>query len=611
LEDLKHYYENELQYLRKLGAEFKRKYPKLAERLQLDDNVASDPHAERLLQGFAFLAARIHTRLDDDFPEIADAMLSVVYPHFQRPVPSFSIVELQPDPTQGKLTTGALVPRDTPLTARQAQGVVCRFRTCYDTTIWPVEVATAQWTTAEQLDPPVRGSGATAVIRLVIRCQSEVTLGKLGIDSLRFFLNGSGELPYALYELLLNNTTHVLARDPQSQRKAGVRLEVNAVRPVGFEPQEALLPYPKRSFEGYRYLQEYFAFPQKFLFFEIHGLRRATAGFQDAVELLFFLSPFERADRREMLETGTTAGAFRLNCTPIVNLFAQTADGILLSQTRHEYPITPDSRRPKGIEVFSVDSVVSASPGSSEVVPYEPFYSSRHRSGEEKKPRTFWYAKRRPLPWRTEGGSDMIITLVDLSGRPQVPDASALTCRLTCTNRDLPSRLPIGNAAGDFEMEGGGVVRLVTALVPPTPSHPAPAEGAALWRLVSHLSLNHLSLVSEGRDALQEILRLYDFADPIHNRRQIDGIRTVASSPQFARVVSDHGIGFARGTLVDLELDEEQFAGAGVFLFSSVIERFLGMYTSLNSFSQLHIRTTQRKEALKKWLPRSGRKILL
>jgi len=151
----------------------------------------------------------------------------------------------------------------------------------------------------------------------------------------------------------------------------------------------------------------------------------------------------------------------------------------------------------------------------------------------------------------------------------------------------------------------------VTALVPPTPSYPAPAEGAALWRLVSHLSLNHLSLVSEGRDALQEILRLYDFADPIHNRRQIDGIRTVASSPQFARVLSEHGIGFARGTLVDLEVDEEQFAGAGVFLFSSVIERFLGMYTSLNSFSQLHIRTTQRKEALKKWAPRSGRKILL
>lgn len=611
MEDLRHYYENELAYLRKMGAEFKRKYPNIAERLQLNDNAqAGDPHAERLLEGFAFLAARIHRRLDDDFPEIADALLSVVYPHFQRPVPSFSVVELQPDPAQGKLTTGAVVPRGVNLSSRQAQGVVCRFRTCFETTIWPVEVAAAEWTTAEKLDPPIRGSGSVAVIRLLIRCQSEILFSKLGIDSLRFFLHGSEEFPFALYELLLNNTTQVLARDPQNPRKPGVRLERNAVRPCGFEADEALLPYPKRSFDGYRLLQEYFAFPQKFLFFELHGLRQATAGFQEAAEILFFLSPFEREVRRERLEIGTSPGAFRLNCTPIVNLFAQTADPILLSHTKHEYSITPDARRPKGIEVFSVDEVVSASPGSSEVVAYDPFYSTRHSSGEEK-PRTFWYAKRRALPWRTEGGTDMLITLVDLSGRPRVPDASALTCRLTCTNRDLPSRLPSGAGTGDFEIEGGGVVRRVIALVPPTPSRPAPAEGAALWRLVSHLSLNHLSLVAEGKEALQEILRLYDFADPIHNRRQIDSIRSVSSLPQFARVLSEHGIGFARGTLVDLEFDEDQFSGAGVFLFSSVIERFLGMYTSLNSFTQLNVRTTQRKEALKRWPPRSGRKILV
>jgi type VI secretion system protein ImpG len=609
LEDLRHYYENELAYLRTLGAEFKRKYPKIADRLQLDDNIVSDPHAERILEGFAFLAARIHTRLDDDFPEIADALLSVVYPHFQRPTPSFSVVQLLPDPGQ-KLSTGAVIDRGSMVAARQAQGVVCRFRTCYETTIWPVEVASAEWTTAESLDPPVRGSGSTAVIRLVIRCQSEATLGKLGIDSLRFFLNGTGEHPFALYEMLLNNTTQVLARDPQSPRKPPYRFGREALRPVGFEPDDALLPYPKRSFEGYRLLQEYFAFPQKFLFFELHGLRQATAGFQDAVEILFFLSPFERADRREMLETRTVTGAFRLNCTPIVNLFSQTADPILLTHTRHEYAITPDSRRPKGIEVLSIDEVVSASPGSSEVQPYDPFYSCRHSSGDGK-PRTFWYAKRRPLPWRTDGGTDMFISLVDLSGRPCVPEASALTCRLTCTNRDLPSRLPSGSESGDFELEGGGVVRRMTALIPPTPSYPAPSEGAALWRLVSHLSLNHLSLVNEGREALQEMLRLYDLGNPIHNRRQIDGIRAVSSSPHFARVLSEHGIGFARGTLVDLLVDEEQFAGAGVFLFSSVIERFLGMYTTLNSFTQLHARTTQRKEALKLWPPRSGRKILL
>ena len=603
MEDLRHYYENELKYLRKLGVEFKAKFPNIAERLQLEETTCADPHAERLLEGFAFLAARIHRRLDDDFPEIPDAILSVVYPHFQRPVPSFSVVEFKDG---GDLSACAPVDRGTKLTARGQQGVTCRFRTCFDTAIWPVEVESATWTTAEQLEPPVRGSGSAAVIRLVIRCQGEGLFAKLGLDSLRFFLHGPGEFPYALHELLLNNTTQVLARDPQQPRRPRVALKRKAIQGVGFDAADALVPYPKRSFEGYRLLQEYFAFPQKFLFLDVQGLQEATSPTQNTVELLFFLSPFEREDRRLMMEKETKAGAFRLNCTPIVNLFEQTSEAIQLSQQQHEYVIVPDRRRPKGIEVFSVDSVVEANPSSGELAPYDPFYSYRHSSGEGK-PRSFWYARRKGLPWRHEGGTDMRLSLVDLSRRPLVPNVSALTCRLTCTNRDLPARPNLSA----FEIEGGGVVKSVATLVPPTPSWPAPHEGAALWRLVSHLSLNHLSLVTEGTEALREILRLYDFGNPVQNRRQIEGILKVESEPQFARVASDHGIAFARGTLVKLQLDEPQFAGAGAFLFSSVLDHFLGMYTSLNSFTQLHVRSNQRNEDLKKWAPRSGRKILL
>ncbi len=609
MDELKQHYEAELGYLRKMGVEFRKQYPKIADRLQLGDNESKDPHVERLLEGFAFLAARIHKRLDDDFPEITDALLNVVYPHYVRPLPSFTIAELKPDPGQGKQTAHITVPRASRLFTRPSQGVTCRFQTCFETTIWPVELAEAGWHTPDKLEPPVKTTGALGVVRLLLRTQPEVPLAKLGMDSLRFYLHGSEELPHALYEVLLNNCTQVLIRDPNRRKREPVRLPASAIQPAGFAEDQSLLPYTRRSFDGYRLLQEYFAFPQKFLFFDLQGLAPALDGFTNAAEILIFLSPFERDDRQEMLRNGTTARAFRLNCTPIVNLFEQTAEPIMLRQTQHEYQIVPDARRQRFMEIFSVESVVTANPGSGEVIAYDPLYSYRHSDDRERK-RTFWQATRRITPWR-DGGSEMFMTLIDLSARPLVPDAESITCRLLCTNRDLPSSLPWGSTTGDFEFEGGGAIQRVTALVPPSTTSPAPDRLGAMWRLISHLSLNHLSLVTEGAGALQEILRLYDYAGPVHTRRQIDAIRTVSSAPQFARVVSEHGVGFARGAAVEMELDEKQFAGAGLFLFVSVIERFLGMYTSLNSFSQLTIRSTMRREVLRKWPPRSGRKILM
>jgi len=377
---------------------------------------------------------------------------------------------------------------------------------------------------------------------------------------------------------------------------------------VGFEEDEAILPYPKRSFDGYRLLQEYFSFPQKYLFLEVSGLEAlGAAGLQESAELLFFITPFEREDRWQVLELGTRPDTFRLGCTPIVNLFPQTAEPILLKHTEYEYRIVPDARR-RSIEVFSVDEVVSSTPGSSEVVHYAPYFSFRH-SDEHSRKQAFWYAQRHDS--ESVNGSMVYLTLVDLSGKKVVPDVEAITPRLTCSNGDLPSRLPFGSEAGDFELEGGGPIRTIKALERPTSMVPPKIGEAAFWRLISHLSLNHLSLVAEGREALQEVLQLYNFKDEPSANRQIGAIRKLESRPHFARLISEHGITFARGILVDMEIDEEEFTGAGAYLFANVLERFLAMYASLNSFSQLRVRTPQRKEVLRQWLPRAGRKILM
>ncbi|MGH9559368.1 MAG: type VI secretion system baseplate subunit TssF, partial [Bryobacteraceae bacterium] len=368
-------------------------------------------------------------------------------------------------------------------------------------------------------------------------------------------------------------------------------------------------PYPKRSFSGYRLLQEYFAFPQKFLFFDLTGLERlARAGFGRAAEVLILFSPFERAERQDMLEATVSKDTFRLGCSPAINLFEQTSEPVLLDQRLHEYLVVPDARRKKTTETFSIDQVLGVKPRATGAMQYAPFYSYHHEAAANQ---AFWFATRRECGWRTDGSTDVYLSFVDLSGRPAAPEEDSVTLRLTCFNRDLPSRLPFGNPDGDFELEGGGPIRKVTALLKPTGVIQPPIGKALHWRLISQLSLNYLSIVEGGASALREILRLYNFSDVAFHERQIQGIVAVDSHPCLTQISSEDGVSFVRGRKVEIDFDEEHFTGGGVYLFASLLERFLGLYVSLNSFSILNARTRQRKEALRQWLPRTGNRVLL
>ncbi len=611
-DDLLAYYERELTFLRQMGAEFAERYPKIASRLLLEPDRCEDPHVERMIEAFAFLAARVHLKVDDEFPEITEALLSILYPHYIRPVPSMSVVEFHLDPEQGKLTTGLTIPRGSVLYSRPVEGVPCKFRTCYDTTLWPLSVSEVQWGTPDRLQPPLKAPDAVAVLRVELRCLPDVTFAKLATRSLRFYLNGESNLVHTLYEVLCNNCTQILVREPAADAKKQPRvLPPDALRPVGFSEDEAILPYPRRSFIGYRLLQEYFSFPEKFFFLELDGLEQLSAGgFKERAEVIFLISSFERSDRHQTLELGVSAKTFRLGCSPIINLFPQTAEPILLDQTRSEYPIIPDVRRRYATEIFSVDEVLSSNPQSHDVIYFEPFYSYRHASIREKN-QTFWHATRRPSGRRNDEGTEVYLSLVDLSSRPVRPEVETITVRCICTNRDLPARLPFGSEGGDFELEGISSIKRIVALKRPTPAMRLPAGKSALWRLISHLSLNYLSLVEEGKEALQEILQLYNFAGSVHLEKQITGITSVKSRRHFARVISEYGISFARGTRIEIDFDEDQFVGGGVYLFASVLEHFLGLYASMNSFSQLVATTRQRKEVLQEWPPRAGQAILM
>lgn len=601
------YYDRELRFIRKLVWSFAEKYPEVAGRLLLEPTKCEDPHVERIIEAFAMLTARIHLRLDDDFSEVTDALLGVLYPHFLNPIPSATIVQLELDPEQGKASEGVAVERHSILQARPVDGMRCRFRTCYPVRLWPVEVATVEVMPAPSLGTLLPAEARSA-LRIRLQAAPGAQLQELEIDRLAFFLDAPGGLADTLYRMFARDALGVLV---QRGAERPVFLGPESVRPMGFERDEALLEYPPESFLGYRLLQEYFAFEAKFLFAEISGLPIAPAAPHEFLDVSLLL-PQPPAE----IEARPAPENLRLGCTPAVNLFPHTADPIQLSHLAVEYPVVPDTRLPLAYEVHSVTSVTSTVAGSAEVRSFPPFYGLRHGTaggGEA----AFWSGSRRPSMRKDDPGTDLYLSIVDRDLRATRPLGEVLHVRTLCTNRDLPAQLPFGDPQGDLQIEGRPEITAVRCLRKPTAPIRAPLGAGSRWRIISHLALNHLSLADvaiaedarsqkEALAALREILGLYDFADTAVTRQRVAGLTDLRVRRVVRRVGRGIDAGFARGLEVELELDEEKYPGAGAYLFASVLERFLGLYTSINSFTQTVVRARRGQGIAKRWPPRAG-----
>lgn len=608
---LKDYYEQELRYLRELGAEFAEQHEEIAGALRMERGRVDDPHVERLLEGFAFLAARVHRRIDDDFSEICQSLLNIVYPGFLRPVPSMSIVRFEPDPAAP--TAGFRIPSGSTLVAPPAAGVRCRFRTCYDVRLWPLRVAEAEWSDGHDLDLGARSRDVAAALRLRLETTDGQALEEFALDSLRFHLDGDLPLVTALYELLDNSCTEVVVRDPVGEGET-FALPASALRPLGFGPEEGVLPRPGHAFLGYRLLLEYFAFPRKYLFFELGGLEPLGArGFGEAVELVFLMRSFEGTDRQEVLERSITRETVRLGCTPVVNLFEAESEPIRLNQRRPEYLVRARGPSEYPYRVYSIDDVWAVLSSPTRRVRFQPFFSHRHWSDPGERS-LFWHARRFPSSWLDDDATDVSVAFVDLSGEVTFPEYPAAAARLTVFNGRLAAELPVGRQGGDLDLEGGGapLARTQLLLHPTRPIEP-PLDGSLLWRLVSQLSLNYLSLVDGTGDTLRELLRMYNVGDSDIAEKQIRGIASVDSEPWYARVQGPHGISFARGRRIHLEFDESRYSGGGIYLLAAVLERFLALYASMNSFSALvaRVRQQHRTYTLREWPPRAGDRILV
>jgi len=613
-DELYQYYQQELTFFRQMAGEFAQKYPKVAGRLQLDESKESaDPHVERLIESFALLTSRVRRKLDEEFPEVIESLLDLIYPHYLRPIPPMAVAQFRYEPQQAGPAEPVEIPAGTMLSSRDAGAHRCLFRTVYDAWIQPLAVAKASLGSVSIVPAGfARPAAAAFALRLQVEPPGTPPAGGLRLPNLRFFLNGEGTPVHLLYELLFAHAVEVNVRPRKAGRDTeAVRLGPECIRPVGFEIDEGLLPYSNRSFPGYRLLQEYFHFPQKFFFFDLSGLdQRSIHDPGGCFDLLIFFRDSELRDQLPSIAQAVGAEMFQLGCTPIVNLFACSADTIRVSHKVTEYPVIPDRHRLSSMEVYSVDRVTSSGGYGQEEVPYEPFYSFRH-ARHDSSARCFWYAHRRPSPRKDDPGTDVYLSLVDLDFKSTDPASEHLTAYVTCSNRDYVSRIEWRKEWGELEGEGLPQVQ-IRCVVPPTKTMRPPLRGSLQWRLLSHLSLNHLSIQQAGGlEALQEILRLYVFSDDEEIRRRIAGITRLDSGPDVSPLLFPSGLAFCRGLSIGLEFDELQYAGSGVFLLGAVLERFLGLYTAVNSYSRVAIRSRQRAGVIKQWPARIGQQRVL
>lgn len=616
------YYQKELQFIREMGMEFSKQHPKIAAGLDLGRTECADPYVERLLEGFAFLTARIQLKMDAEFPRFTQHLLEMVYPHYLAPLPSMTIVRFTPDLKGGVTETGFVLPKDTRLlSTTEIKGrTKCEFRTAHELNLWPLQLTDAAYL---PLGPALRycdskTTGVKSAIRLKLETVLDMPVSQLLIEKLPIYLYGIGALPSQLYELIIGHCVSVVAQ-PAVQEPSWREKINNPLQSLGFAQEEALLPYLAPSFNGYRLLQEYFALPERFLFFELLNLQPALKRCNEtAVEIVILLDI-----GKPELEDLVNKSNFVLYCTPAINLFPKRADRVHLNNRSTEHQVIVDRAAQSDFEIHTVTEVAGYGSGATMEQVFLPFYTNRQETNPAEK--VAYYTARRE-PSLTTGisvagklkapyqGSEVLISLVDSSATPFRSDLKQLGVNTLCTNRDLPMLLLLGNGESDFTLEISAPVDSVRCLMKPTNPVPSHAEGQHAWRLLSHLSLNYLSLIdhdeSQGADGIRDLLRLYaDYAEPVFTK-QVDGLLNVESRPVVLRVPVSGPMCFGRGLEITMTFEESAYSGIGCFLLAAVLERFISKYVSINSYTQVVVKTRERGEIMR-WPVRTGTRTLI
>lgn len=610
------FYESELAYLREAAREFGEEHETVAAELGLKTPNDPDPYVERLLEGVAFLSARVQLKMADQYPEFTQHLLAALQPHYLAPMPSICIAGFEPKDNDPLLVEGYKVPRGTKLvaTASDHGDAPVTFQTGHDVSLYPVKISEVEYLsnrTAVAGYAAAAGEPAEAGLRIRFEATGKTPLSGLKLDDLPLYLDGSEAVPGELYRQIAGETIAAVARPAKSAGKDFARLPLPSQ--IGFEDNEALLPAEERSFRGYRLLSEFFACPERFLFVRLHGLREAFAACADGpcdVVLLFKRST-------PVLVGALSPANLRLFATPAINLFEKQLGRVQLVQGQHEFHVVPDRTRPLEFEVFRIQEVKAHFREQQEPRPVAPLYALGALLYDWQDalffvPRlTMRRLSRKQQRLQRRGdyiGTETWISLTAPDNPGRVADIKELAVKALVTNRDLPAVLAF-RGSQHFAAPSGPVKAVSVLRSPSKPRTPLGLEDSA-WRVIAHLSPNFASLADQDDNdpsMLQDHLALYGRREDPAMRKQVDGILAVSSKPVTRRIPGRGQLAVARGMRITLMLDDGAYENARLFLFAAVVERFLAEFTTINSFTETVVQTPG-EGVIARWPARIGRK---
>lgn len=602
-EELLKYYNRELAYLRRQGAEFAEAYPKVAGRLRISEEAVEDPHVSRLLEGVAFLTAQIRQRLDANFPELTNILMGTLYPDYQAPIPSMTILQLESSASQ---TQTALLAENQAFETAVEQMPSCRFQAPGQHLLAPIEVVDAQFENSPFMAPrPAGVANAQSVIR--IRLRSPISLKEMDAPHLRFYLHGQAHQSHELYDLIQRMGLG-FALAPANDLRQLRFFSPEQILPVGFSPEEALVPYGQRSFDGYRLLVEHFLFPEKFLFAQFDGLR---GQWPDTTEADLYIYLGEGSVEQEK---SFVADHMRLWCVPVINLFEDTLEPVRRDDSEHEYRLVSRYQNADAFEVVGVNSVSLIN--NDKIRELAPYYGLGHPRWQNDIG-IYWHVQRRNADWaggQYEPGTETYLALVDKRFAEQdasaLPSDETLLVRARCCNRNVPARLPFGGGTPRFRTVSEPLVESAAALLAPTATVRPELADASRWQFIRHLNLEHFS----GNDAsyrLKAVLHLHDFRQTPESQALIDGIVEVSIKRVVARVGAGVRRGVCQGSEILIRFSKPRYAGTSIYLFSAVLDRFFAQFAQLNSFTRVRIRLTGRNQDYQVWPARVGERELL
>ncbi|HCD1331597.1 TPA: type VI secretion system baseplate subunit TssF [Klebsiella variicola subsp. variicola] len=557
------YFDAEMRYLREAAKAFAQAHPDRAAMLDLDKAGTPDPYVERLFEGFAFSVGRLREKIDDDLPELTEGLVSMLWPHYLRTIPSLSIVALTP--TLPAMKMAETVPAGFEISSRPLgpKNTVCRYRTTRDLTLNPLAIEEAVMTA----EPDGR-----SVLRLRFTCSELADWSQTDLRRLPLYLGEDAVTGSALHLWLTRRQAALFLRLPgQTER---ISLD-GYFSPGGFSEEDRLWPKGESAFSGYQLLLEYFTFREKFMFVQLNGLENITlpAGISHFTLEVVFSEVWQS-------DLPVSASSLRLHCVPVINLFTLEADPLTISGLESEYLLRPKRLQDGHTEIYSVDSVTgSGRTGEARDVPFTRF---RHQGGMMRR-----HAPERYYHTRVKRGvTGMHDTWLILGGQQWEADRAlareTVSLRITGTNGQLPRRALQSTLLDRCESISATPLTVRNLCKPTLPVYP-PTEDRYHWRVMSHLGTRFLNMMSSA-EVLRGTLSLYNWREDELNNRRLDAILAV-SHHRIQRF--EQGF-LLRGLDIEVTLDGSGFTGAGdVHLFGDMLNRFFALYADMNQFNQL------------------------